>query len=93
METRKAIFLITKVNFTLLWYLLNIYFTSSQAADHVLSKSKEIILDGSKILATKKDVEKLHKYVLYGVDTSVKVEEIQTELIDSSGLLINPQLL
>ena len=37
-----------------------------------------------------KDLEKLHKYVLYGVDTSVKVEKIKTELIDSSGLLINP---
>ena len=35
-------------------------------------------------------MEKLHKYVLYGVDTSVKVEEIQTELRDSLGLLINP---
>ena len=35
-------------------------------------------------------MEKLHKYVLYGVDTNVKVKEIITELIDSSGLLINP---
>ena len=93
MQIRKATFLITKVNFELVFKQdesIDIYFTSSQAADHVLSKSKEIILDGSKILATKKDVEKLHKYVLYVVDTSVKVEEIQTELIDSSGLLINP---
>ena len=57
MQIRKAIFLITMVNFKLVFKQdesIDIYFTSSQAADHVLSKSKEIILDGSKILATKK---------------------------------------
>ena len=93
MQIRKAVFLITKVKFELVFKQdesIDIYFTFSQVADHVLSKSKEIILDGSKILATKKDVEKLQKYVLYGLDTSVKLEEIRTELTDSSGLLINP---
>ena len=57
MQIRKAVFLIAKVNFELVFKQdesIDIYFTSSQAADHVLSKSKEIILDGSKILATKK---------------------------------------
>ena len=57
MQIRKAVFLIAKVNFELVFKQdesIDIYFTSSQAADHVLSKSKEVILDGSKILATKK---------------------------------------
>ena len=57
MQVRKSAFLIAKVNFELVFKQdesIDIYFTSSQAADHVLSKSKEIILDGSKLLATKK---------------------------------------
>ena len=51
MQIRKAIFLITNINFELFFKQdesIDIYVTSSQAADHFLSKSKEIILDGSK---------------------------------------------
>ena len=85
MQIRKAVFLIAQVNIELVFKQdesIDIYFTSSKVADPVLSKSKEIILDGSKILTTTQDVEKLHKYVLYGVYqfttyTSVKVEDIQ----------------
>ena len=51
MQTKRAVFLITKVNFELVFKQdesIDIYFTSSQAADHVLSKSKEIFLMAQK---------------------------------------------
>ena len=93
MDIRKPIFLLANSTFEVVFLkdgLIDLYFTSHKAADSVLSRSKELIVEGSKIFATSKEVEKSYKYVVYGVDTGIPIEEFTTELIDSSGHPVQP---
>ena len=93
MDIRKPIFLLANSTFEVVFLkdgLIDLYFTSHKAADSVLSRSKELIVEDSKIFATSKEVEKSYKYVVYGVDTGIPIEEFTAELIDSSGHPVQP---
>ena len=70
--------------------MAEIYFQNENLANILIQKSNTLSFAGTTVECKIVIKKALHKYVVYGLDLNLSNEEIQLELLDASGRLVEP---